>query len=62
MDSARESRYQEAMDYVISLLEGTGWAWDDPSWAVVCESALICPCGNKLELDAEKCYCGELWD
>jgi len=56
----KRDRYQEAMDHVQSLLTGTGWEWEDPAWAVVFESNLICPCGNVLEIDADKCHCGEV--
>lgn len=40
------------------LLLGTGWTWSDPTWAYLGESDLICPCGNRLEIDAKACYCG----
>ena len=58
MDSKTKTTHQDAVDYVNSLLEGTGWSWSDPDWAVVCESNLICPCGNQFEIDSKYCFCG----
>lgn len=50
----------EARTVMIQLLADTGWEWDDPVWAFVAESDLVCPNGHKIEIDAKQCHCGEI--
>lgn len=51
---------QSMMNASVMILAGTGWTWDDPAWAALCESDLICPNGHKIEIDAPKCHCGKV--
>jgi hypothetical protein len=43
---------QEEIDGILQILNKTDWA--SGSYG----DTLICPCGEELELDAEKCSCG----